>query len=138
MTDVLTPKQRRRCMSAIKGKDTKPEIKVRRIIHAMGFRYRLHRKDLPGKPDLVFPRFKKVVFVNGCFWHLHNCRYGQVVPKTNFEFWRKKREGTVKRDKRALKELRQLGWETLVVWECQTRPKRSEWLMERLNSFLTS
>ena len=138
MVDVLTPEQRQRCMSAIRGKNTKPEMLVRRLVHAMGFRYRLHGKDLPGRPDLVFPRLKRVILVHGCFWHMHRCRYGQVVPATNAEFWRKKREGNVERDKRTRRELRRLGWGILIVWECQTRPKRREWLLERLNSFLSS
>ena len=121
MTDVLTPEQRRRCMAAIRGKDTKPEMIVRKLAHAMGYRYRLHRKDLPGKPDLVFPSRKKVIFVHGCFWHMHNCRYGRVTPKTNAEFWQKKREATVMRDRRNRRALRATGWESLVVWECWIR-----------------
>ena len=85
MTDVLTPEQRRRNMAAIKGKNTQPEMIVRRLIHSMGYRYRLHRKNLPGKPDLVFPGRRKVIEIYGCYWQMHNCRYGQVVPKTNAE-----------------------------------------------------
>ena len=80
-------------MAAIKGRNTKPELAVRRLVHAMGYRFRLHRKDLPGKPDLVLPRLGKVIFVHGCFWHMHSCRYGQVTPKTNAEFWQAKRDG---------------------------------------------
>lgn len=137
MVDVLTPEQRRRCMTAIRGKDTKPEMVVRRLIHAAGYRYRLHKKDMPGTPDLVFYRHRKVVFVHGCFWHLHRCRYGQVVPKTNAEFWKKKREGNVARDKRVLRQLRVLGWDVLTIWECQTRPKRLLWLANRLERFLS-
>lgn len=136
MADVLTPEQRRRCMSAIRGKDTKPEMVVRRLVHAMGFRYRLHQKSLPGKPDLVFSRLKRVIFVHGCFWHMHRCRYGRVVPRTNAEFWREKREGNVERDKQTQRELRRRDWEVLVVWECQTSPKRREWLLKRLDLFL--
>ncbi len=83
MVDDLTPEQRSYCMSRIRSKDTKPEIIVRKLIHSMGFRFRLHRKDLPGKPDIVLPRLKKVIFVHGCFWHKHNCRFGRVKPKTN-------------------------------------------------------
>ncbi len=138
MTDVLTPEQRRCNMSAIKGRDTKPEIIVRRLVHGMGFRYRLNLKDLPGKPDLVFTRLKKIIFVHGCFWHMHRCRYGRVVPATNAEFWRNKREGNVERDKRKQKELRSLGWEILVVWECQTILEKRKWLVERINSSLSS
>jgi DNA mismatch endonuclease (patch repair protein) len=133
MADVLTPEQRRRCMSAIRGKDTKPEMVVRRLVHAMGFRYRLHRKDLPGCPDLVFPRLRKVIFVHGCFWHMHRCPYGQVKPKTNKAFWETKRQATVKRDRRNKRDLRALGWGTLSVWECQTRRKN---LAGRVKKFL--
>jgi DNA mismatch endonuclease (patch repair protein) len=118
MTDVLTPEQRRRCMAAIRGKDTKPEMIVRKLVHAMGYRYRLHRKDLPGKPDLVFPSKNKVIFVHGCFWHMHNCRYGRVQPKTNPKFWQEKRAANVGRDHKNRTALKKLGWTALVVWEC--------------------
>ena len=137
MADVLTQEQRRRCMSAIRDKDTKPEMDVRRLVHAMGYRFRLHLKNLPGKPDLVFPRLRKIIFVHGCFWHMHRCKRGRVVPKSNAEYWRKKREGNVERDKRTRRKLLRLNWEILVVWECQTRLKKREWLKERLNSFLS-
>ena len=116
----LTPEQRQHCMSAIRGKDTKPEMVVRRMVRAMGFRYRLHNKNLPGKPDLVFPRLKKVIFVHGCFWHMHNCKYGRVKPKTNIIFWREKREKTSERDKKNIGQLQDLGWEVLIIWECET------------------
>lgn len=134
MADVLTPEQRQRCMSAIKGKDTKPELIVRRMVHAMGFRYSLHKKQLPGRPDLVLTRLRKIIFVNGCFWHMHNCRYGRVTPKTNAAFWQKKRETNRERDRRKRRELRKQGWNILVVWECQT--KNSNDLADRLRNFL--
>ena len=105
-------------MSQIKGRDTKPEMIVRRLVHGMGFRYRLHRRDLPGRPDLVFPKLRKVIFVHGCFWHMHTCRYGSVTPKTNAEFWQTKRLSNVERDGRNLNQINELGWESLVVWEC--------------------
>lgn len=124
-------------MSAIKCKDTKPELSVRQIVRTLGFRYHLHRKDLPGKPDLVFSRSKKVVFVHGCFWHMHRCRYGRVIPKANGEFWHSKRRGNVERDRRTRRELRRLGWGILIIWECQTLAERREWLTDRLNSFLS-
>jgi len=119
--DVLTAAQRSYCMSKIRGKDTKPEILVRRLVHASGFRFRLHRADLPGKPDLVFARLRKVILVHGCFWHVHRCRNGQVKPSTNSEFWKRKREATRTRDKRNLRKLKAMGWDAMVVWECQTR-----------------
>jgi len=134
MADVHTPEQRSRNMSAIRSKDTKPEMAVRRLVHSMGYRYRLHRKDLPGKPDLVFPGRKKVIFVHGCYWHMHKCRYGRVRPKTNAEFWRQKRESNVSRDGRNRRSLRKLGWDILVVWGCQLH--RTKNLKSRLTQFL--
>ena len=108
-------------MSRIKGRDTKPELRVRSACHSQGLRFRLQRKDLPGKPDLVFPKFKTVLFVHGCYWHSHNCRYGSVVPKTNTEFWQTKRLATVHRDERNVRELEYGGWRVLVYWECETK-----------------
>ena len=134
MTDVHTPEQRRRNMSAIKGKDTKPEMVVRKLVHGMGFRYRLHRKDLPGKPDLVFPRLRKVILIHGCYWHIHDCRYGRVVPKTNAEFWQTKRQSNVVRDQKNLADLAEAGWEVLVLWECEIRHPND--LVERIRTFL--
>src|SRR4051812_7053306 len=115
MTDVLTPEQRRRNMSAIKGKDTKPEMIVRQMVHGMGYRYRLHRKDLPGKPDMVFPGSRKIIEIHGCYWHMHDCPLGAVIPKTNTEFWQTKRLSNVARDKRNAAALEELGWKVLVV-----------------------
>ena len=134
MADVLSPAQRRYCMSRIQGKDTKPEMDVRRVLHALGYRYRLHARDLPGSPDLVFPARRKVIFVHGCFWHRHYCRYGRVRPKTRSAFWEKKLEGNRERDKRNRQALRRQGWDVFVAWECQT--KRHEDLLERLVAFL--
>ena len=109
MADVHTPEQRSYNMSRIRGRDTKPELIVRSIVHQMGFRFRLHRKDLPGKPDLVLPGRGKIIFVHGCFWHMHRCRYGRVVPKTNAEFWQAKRQGNMDRDRRNRRALRADG-----------------------------
>src|ERR1700744_5363571 len=95
MADVHTREQRSRNMAAIRGKDTKPEVRVRSVLHALGYRFRLHRKDLPGKPDIVLPKHRIAIFVHGCFWHSHCCRYGAVVPATRAEFWAAKRAGTV-------------------------------------------
>jgi DNA mismatch endonuclease (patch repair protein) len=134
MTDVLTTEQRRRCMSRIRGKDTDPERRVRSIVHKLGFRFRLHVRDLPGSPDIVLPRLHKVIFVHGCFWHLHRCRYGRVTPATNYDFWKEKREGTRKRDLKTRKLLKIAGWKILVVWECELKdiPK----LKTRIQAFL--
>ena len=136
MSDVHSREQRSYNMSRIRGKDTRPEMVVRSMVHRMGYRYRLHRSDLPGKPDLVFPRLKKIIFVHGCFWHMHRCRYGRVEPATNAEFWEKKRMGNVTRDKRNIRKLRRLDWKVLVVWECWTKMPDS--LENRLCKFLQS
>ena len=119
MADVLTPKQRSKNMAAIRNKNTKPEMVVRRAVHRLGYRYVLHERKLPGHPDLVFPSRKKAMFIHGCFWHLHTCRYGLVVPATNAEFWKNKRGGNAARDARNIVALRKLGWKVLVVWECE-------------------
>lgn len=108
-------------MRRIKGRDTSPELRVRRLLHALGFRFRLHRKDLPGNPDIVLPRHKKVIFVHGCFWHSHDCGRGRRVPKSNVPYWTAKLERNRQRDTRNLEALRSAGWEPHVVWECETR-----------------
>ena len=121
MSDVHTPEQRSRNMAAIKGRDTKPEMRVRSLLYSLGYRYRLHRKDLPGKPDIVLPKYRTAIFVHGCFWHCHDCRYGSVVPATRAEFWAAKRAGNVARDKRKRDELENAGWRVEIIWECETR-----------------
>ncbi|MFZ5834844.1 MAG: very short patch repair endonuclease [Pseudomonadota bacterium] len=110
---------RRRTMQAVKSKNTKPEIAVRLMTHAMGFRYRLHRKDLPGKPDLVFASRRKIIFVHGCFWHGHNCRRGARTPKTNRLYWQDKIVRNKARDGKARRALSNLGWQVLTIWECK-------------------
>ena len=132
---MLTAEQRRRNMQAIRGRDTRPEMLVRSLVHRMGFRFRLHRRDLPGAPDLVLPRHRKVLLVHGCYWHCHRCRFGRVVPRTNAKFWQARRAGNVARDRRNLRRLRRLGWQVLIIWECQTR--NPDPLKARLKSFLT-
>ncbi len=121
MTDVHTPAQRSYNMSRIRSRDTRPERIVRSLVHRMGYRFRLHRKDLPGKPDLVFPGRRKIIFVHGCFFHLHDCRYGRVVPQKNAEFWRRKRSSNVERDRRNVAALAKAGWQVLTIWECETK-----------------
>jgi DNA mismatch endonuclease (patch repair protein) len=137
MTDVLTPEQRSFNMSRIRNRNTRPEMIVRSMVHRMGYRYSLHRKDLPGKPDLVFTRRRKIIFVHGCFFHIHDCPYGRVVPKTNAEFWQTKRLSNVERDKRNQASLEGLGWEVFTVWECMTKPAQIESLPARLEAFLS-
>ena len=136
MPDVHTPEQRSFNMSRIRNRNTRPEMKVRSLVHQMGYRYRLHRKDLPGKPDLVLPRHRKIIFVHGCFFQMHDCPYGRVVPKTNAEFWQTKRLSNVERDKRNLAALESAGWEVLTVWECMTKPANIENLPKLLADFL--
>jgi DNA mismatch endonuclease (patch repair protein) len=133
--DDLTPEQRKRCMSAIRGKDTKPELAVRRLVHSLGYRYRLHVRSLPGKPDLVFASRRKIIFVHGCFWHLHSRGCGARLPKSRLEYWKPKLEGNRKRDSQHLKALRAAGWDVLTIWECQAK---SEWLFGVVNAFLES
>ena len=121
MADIMSGSARSRLMSRIRGKDTMPELRVRRYLHSRGLRFRLHAKDLPGKPDMVFPRYRTVLFVHGCFWHQHpGCVYA-VMPASNTKFWRSKLEGNVLRDDRHASALESLGWRVLVVWECEVR-----------------
>ena len=110
--------QRSATMRAVKSKDTAPEIQVRRFVHGLGYRYRLHRRDLPGKPDIVLSKLQKVIFVHGCFWHGHSCSRGARLPKTNVEYWKCKIDRNRKRDEQHLNDLASLGWRTLIVWEC--------------------
>lgn len=108
-------------MSKVRSRDTKPELLVRRLVHRLGYRYRLHGRGLPGTPDLVFSSRRKVVFVHGCFWHRHDCRLGDRLPKSRQEFWKEKLDGNRRRDVAAHQSLRDLGWESHVVWECEVR-----------------
>jgi len=119
LTDTLSPKERSRRMSLIRGTGSAPEMKLRRLVHRMGFRYRLHVKELPGKPDLVFPSRCAVIFMHGCFWHRHKgCKLARL-PKSKLEFWKPKLEANRKRDLRNQRQLKALGWRVLVVWECE-------------------
>ena len=129
-----TPENRSRIMRAVKDRDTKPEMAVRRMVHAMGCRYRLHRKDLPGKPDLVFTSRKKIIFVHGCFWHGHDCARGARVPKSNRDYWETKIKRNMDRDRKARMALLENGWGVLTVWECEL--KKSDALRNRIGRFL--
>jgi DNA mismatch endonuclease (patch repair protein) len=120
VVDVLTVEQRRRCMARVRNKDTAPELIVRRAIRALGFRYRLHRKELPGSPDIVILKHKVAVFVHGCFWHGHaRCKRGKR-PTSNLAFWNKKLDANLMRDRLARKELRKMHWRVMIIWECHT------------------
>lgn len=134
--DTLTPRQRSERMSRVRGKDTAPEMRLRKLIHGMGYRYRLHVGNLPGRPDLVFSSRRKVIFLHGCFWHRHpdrNCKLARL-PKSRQEFWLPKLEGNKARDHKVLAELRAGGWDVLVIWECEMN--RTEWLQETIRNFL--
>ncbi|MCA0246333.1 MAG: very short patch repair endonuclease [Proteobacteria bacterium] len=130
----MTSELRSRIMRAVKGRDTGPERAVRILAHGMGYRYRLHRADLPGKPDLVFPSRRAVIFVNGCFWHGHDCPRGARAPKTNRAYWTAKIARNVARDATSLSQLKAAGWRALTVWECQIKDGRK--LCARLSHFL--
>ncbi|MEL6915880.1 MAG: DNA mismatch endonuclease Vsr [Pseudomonadota bacterium] len=131
--DTRSPEQRRRIMQAVKSKETGPELVVRRLLHAMGYRFRLHRKDLPGRPDIVLPRHKKVIFVHGCFWHHHGCPKGQL-PKSRLDYWAPKLKENVKRDRTKMEQLESFGWHVLIVWQCETKDVAS--LTVRIQDFV--
>lgn len=133
MPDVHSPEIRSKNMAAIKAKNTKPEMLVRKFLHANGYRYKLHDKSLPGKPDIVLPRYKTVIFVHGCFWHGHkNCKYF-VVPKTRTEWWLNKINGNIANDVKGANTLKKGGWKIIAIWECQLKPARNH---QTLNSLL--
>jgi len=134
MADVFTPAKRSAIMSRIGGKDTAPELRVRRLLHALGYRFRLHRKDLPGKPDIVLPRHRKVILVHGCFWHSHPGCPRAALPATNVEFWRTKIGKNTARDQQVRQKLAELGWSVLVLWQCQLGDVES--LTDNLQAFL--
>ncbi len=132
MADVVDRQTRSRMMSGIRGRDTRPELVVRSHLHRSGLRFRLHRSDLPGRPDLVLPRWKTVIFVHGCFWHRHHgCRF-TTTPSTNRAFWRRKFESNVERDRRTVARLRRAGWRVLTVWECQLSESHLTRLLRRI------
>lgn len=131
---IETAEQRSRIMRAVKSRDTKPEMAVRRLLHSMGYRYRLHRSGLPGKPDMVFGGRRKVIFVHGCFWHGHDCRRGARTPASNTAYWTTKIARNVARDRETAARLADAGWATLIVWECELREQAA--LAERLKTFL--
>jgi DNA mismatch endonuclease, patch repair protein len=136
MADVLTPEQRSRCMSAIRAKNTIPEMRLRCELHGLGYRYKLHDRSLPGKPDLVFPARRAVIFVHGCFWHRHACKAGRSLPATRAAFWLQKLLRNRERDQANLRRLRELGWRVLVVWECQISKREIRQALNKLAAFL--
>jgi DNA mismatch endonuclease, patch repair protein len=138
MADMFTTERRSEIMGRITAKDTAPEILVRRLLHRLGFRFRLHRKDLPGKPDVVLPKLKTVVFIHGCFWHGHDCKKGSAgrKPKSNTAYWNRKLQRNVERDVIHAERLCELGWKRVVIWACETR--NAERLEERLRTELAA
>ncbi len=126
--------ERSEIMRRVPSKDTKPELIVRKLTHSLGFRYRLHVKELPGKPDLVFSGKKKIIFVHGCFWHGHQCKRGNRLPKNNRDYWIKKLNSNISRDKHHIEELSTLGWRVLTIWECETKNRLL--LKQRIMEFL--
>ncbi|HYW10064.1 MAG TPA: very short patch repair endonuclease [Longimicrobium sp.] len=132
--DTLTPQERSQRMARVRSGNTKPEMAVRRALHALGYRYQLRSPGVPGRPDLVFPKRRKVIFVHGCFWHRHDCKMGNRTPKTRLDFWVPKLEGNATRDAATLERLRAMGWDALIVWECEV-PSLAEQL-PRITSFL--
>jgi len=135
MADSLTKSQRLICMSHNKSKGTSPELFIRKLISSQRYHYNSHRKDLPGCPDIVFPKRKKVIFINGCYWHRHTCKKGRSMPATRKKFWQQKFKRTIERDKYNYKALKKLGWKILVIWECQIR--KPEKLIDKISDFLT-
>lgn len=134
MVDVVDKATRSRMMSGIRGKNTSPELTVRKFLHAHGLRYKLHAKDLPGKPDLVFPKYGVALFVHGCFWHRHSrCKYS-TTPASNQEFWLKKFEDNVSRDKEAIKALKKAGWRIFIIWECEIEESKLESLLIKIKT----
>ena len=138
MADTVDKATRSRIMAAIRGKDTKPELVLRKALHARGFRYRLHGKGLPGRPDLVFPKYHAVCFIHGCFWHRHeSCRYA-TTPKTREDFWKAKFAATVARDERSHARLLETGWRVAIVWECSLRGNRLKVTVSEIAEWLAS
>lgn len=140
MADVVSPQKRSEMMSGIRGKDTKPEHFIRKALHAHGYRFRLHRKDLPGKPDLVLPKYRAVIFVHGCFWHGHDCHLFKW-PKSRPDFWRTKITRNRENDEKALDALEEQDWRVLVVWECAVKGKERlepEVIVDHITGWLNS
>ncbi len=134
--DTFSAQDRSRIMAAVRSTDTTPELVVRKLAHSLGYRFRLHRKDLPGCPDLVFPSRRKVIFVHGCFWHQHTCKRGARIPSSGREYWGRKLARNSTRGRRVRRQLSMLGWSVMVVWECKTVAKRRERLARRIQRFL--
>ena len=136
MTDIFTKKKRSEIMSKIGPKDSSQEVFIRKLVHSLGYRFRLHRKDLPGKPDLVFPKYKKVIFINGCYWHGHKGCKRANLPETNRKFWEEKIGRNIKTDIKNQKKLKKLGWDYLIFWQCKIKKSKITFLKQNICNFL--
>jgi DNA mismatch endonuclease (patch repair protein) len=137
MSDMFGQQKRSEIMSKVHSANTTPEIRVRKLLHSMGYRFRLQRRDLPGNPDIVLPKYKTVIFVHGCFWHgCLTCRHAKIRPVANAEYWNKKLNSTLERDKNNVTLLEQMGWRVMVIWECETRKKNNSNLAKKLLTYL--
>lgn len=138
MADKFTKEQRSQIMAKVHSTNTTPEIKVRKLLHSLGYRFRLHRTDLPGKPDIVLPKYKTVIFVNGCFWHgCPTCHHAKVRPKDHSDYWNKKLDRNIQRDKENYSKLADSGWKVVIVWECETKKKNFPQLEAHLKAELS-
>lgn len=135
MADNFSKKKRSQIMSKVTSKNTKPELTIRKALFSEGYRYRLHRKDLPGNPDIVFPGRKKVLFINGCFWHGHKCKKA-ALPKTNRPFWEKKLSSNAKRDKQNIRKLKEMGWLSMVIWQCKIKKSTLKSQINKIKKYL--
>lgn len=138
MADVFTKKKRSEIMRKIGPKNSKPELFMRSMIHSLGYRFRLHRKDLPGTPDLVFPRYRKVIFINGCFWHGHKGCKRSKLPDTNRNFWETKISRNIENDNKNTNRLNELRWSSLTIWECEIKKDNTDYLRQKVTKFLKS
>jgi DNA mismatch endonuclease (patch repair protein) len=139
MPDMFNPQKRSEIMAKVHSANTAPEIRVRKLLHSMGYRFRLQRRDLPGNPDIVLPKYKTVIFVHGCFWHgCPTCRRAKIRPATNVEYWEKKLNRTLERDKRNATALEEMGWKVMVIWECEIVKKNIRDLAQKLLTHLNS
>ncbi len=138
MKDPLSPQERSKQMSLVRSKDTKPEKIIRKIVYGMGYRYRLHVRDIIGCPDMVFRARRKVIFIHGCFWHQHKCKLGNRIPKSRVKFWHDKLEKNKKRDIEVTRRLKSEGWSVLIIWECQIHQQNLNRLSSRIQQFLNN
>lgn len=137
MSDVFNPAKRSEIMSKVHSANTAPEIRIRKLLHSMGYRFRINRKDLPGKPDIVLPKYKTLIFVHGCFWHgCPTCKHAQIRPKSNSDYWAKKLDRTLERDQKNIDLLEKIGWKVIVIWECEIKQKNLEQIKAKIESLL--